>query len=451
MVRVVALPDARYDPAQDPGSVICFVFTACRRVCAPYMADHWNSLANLLGTPSLAPPKAKGESTTPPPTEPSPPTAAPNPPTAAPGNFSQSAETQPEEKQRPTEKSRLKSSWDAVAGFFGIAQSETHSNPDTIEPTSPSPKASSSSPDIASPKRGETSSKSGPPRKGRPSMWSEPSVDEPAAKTTQRAPTQDDRPKREDGPPARHESRRTRESATTVEQVAQDSEGESVDRRSHRRPPRRARAEDARAQDESKDSSAEQQPTPRPRRESTQGERSPAPRTSRSTQERRTQGERSPASRTQDSRTPKRMSNFGEGIHGTREPDRDSISDASEIDTIDFGFEEEKSESKERYESSSASLSTDAKEGSTRRRRRGGRGRNRDQGEGKRSDRQSDARAEDLSCDQPDGDEEAAPSVRHSKIPTWNETISVLVEANMQNHQRSQGSQRGNPRGRGRR
>jgi hypothetical protein len=37
------------------------------------------------------------------------------------------------------------------------------------------------------------------------------------------------------------------------------------------------------------------------------------------------------------------------------------------------------------------------------------------------------------------------------KIPSWTETISVLVEANMLNHQRSQSSPRGNPRGRGRR
>jgi hypothetical protein len=37
------------------------------------------------------------------------------------------------------------------------------------------------------------------------------------------------------------------------------------------------------------------------------------------------------------------------------------------------------------------------------------------------------------------------------KIPSWTETISVLVEANMLNHQRSQSSPRGNSRGRGRR
>jgi hypothetical protein len=408
------------------------------------MADHWNSLANLLGTPSLAPPKAKGESTTPPPTEPS-------PPDVAPGNIPQPAATQSEEKQRPPEKSRLKSSWDAVAGFFGIAQPETHSTPDAIEPTPPSPQASTSSSDVAPHQRSDTSSRSGPPKKGRPSMWSDPSADQTAAKTAQRSPIQDDRQEHADIPPARHESRRTRESATRVEPVAKENEAEPVDRRSHRRPPRRTRAEDARAQVEDTASSTEQQPTPRPRRESTQGERSRTPRASRSPQEPRTQGERSPAPRTQDTRTPKRMSNFGEGIDSANARDRNSISDSSEIDTVDFGNEEEKSESKERYESSDESASTDAKEGRSRSRRRGGRGRNRGQSEGKGSDRRSDAHAEDISNDQLDGDDETAPSVRHSKIPTWDETIRVLVEANMQNHQRSQGSQRGNPRGRGRR
>ena len=97
----------------------------------------------------------------------------------------------------------------------------------------------------------------------------------------------------------------------------------------------------------------------------------------------------------------------------------------------------------------------DEQEGrSRRRRRRGGRGRKqRDDVESNNGDQSNDDLLGRAVRDE-DDDEHAqddAPTIRHAKIPSWTETISVLVEANMLNHQRTQNSPRGNPRGRGRR
>ena len=85
------------------------------------MSDHWNSLANLLGTPSLSPQskksdKAKGAAESPakgvaPPIEQVAPAPAPVEELPVSG--------------KSKEPSRLRSSWDAVTSFFGIQSGET--------------------------------------------------------------------------------------------------------------------------------------------------------------------------------------------------------------------------------------------------------------------------------------------------------------------------------------
>ncbi len=77
------------------------------------MSDHWNSLANLLGTPSITPAAKKSDAT------------------KAKSDSSLPEPTKPVEKAK--EPSRLRSSWDAVTSFFGIQPSESDSLVPSVE------------------------------------------------------------------------------------------------------------------------------------------------------------------------------------------------------------------------------------------------------------------------------------------------------------------------------
>lgn len=59
-----------------------------------------------------------------------------------------------------------------------------------------------------------------------------------------------------------------------------------------------------------------------------------------------------------------------------------------------------------------------------------------------------DARDEDDRLDS--SSDRGEPTRKRAKVPTWEETISVLVESNIQNHKKSGGGRRGNGGGRGR-
>ncbi|MFN7735101.1 MAG: hypothetical protein ACK52S_22565 [Pirellula sp.] len=88
-----------------------------------------------------------------------------------------------------------------------------------------------------------------------------------------------------------------------------------------------------------------------------------------------------------------------------------------------------------------------------RRRRRGGKDRERSEGGGERPKSRSGSSASESAreANRNEGDEEAEEGIRHSKIPSWLETITSIVDSNIENHQRSQNTGRGGPRGRGRR
>jgi hypothetical protein len=85
-----------------------------------------------------------------------------------------------------------------------------------------------------------------------------------------------------------------------------------------------------------------------------------------------------------------------------------------------------------------------------RRRRRGGKDRERDGAEDASRPR-SHHRDEDRDGPLDEVDDEAEDGIRLSKIPSWAETIMVVVESNIANHQRTPQGGRGPSRGRGRR
>ena len=122
------------------------------------MSDHWNSIANLLKTPSLNPTAKKTDG-------PPKPAKATTPVEPVVRNEEPEAPAVDVPKAKP-EPSRLRSSWDAVATFFGVAAPE--------QPAEPETKASTSSESSGSSKSSVGAKKS------KPSMWGD-STDEPVS------------------------------------------------------------------------------------------------------------------------------------------------------------------------------------------------------------------------------------------------------------------------------
>ena len=212
------------------------------------MSDHWNSIANLLKTPSLGPTAKK--------------TDGPAKPLKATSLVDQtvpveeSASPVPEPAKSKAEPSRLRSSWDAVATFFGVA------TPENSQEDQPKSNVSSDSKldALATPKSVTSGN-----RKSKPSMWGETvekriieseapnpptrlaennelpldgeSRDRGRSRGRERSPRVDDAAVRSD-----QETRR-------VPQTQRDQEPGTVDpdRRSHRQQPRRGRQADVRA------------------------------------------------------------------------------------------------------------------------------------------------------------------------------------------------------------
>lgn len=88
-----------------------------------------------------------------------------------------------------------------------------------------------------------------------------------------------------------------------------------------------------------------------------------------------------------------------------------------------------------------------------------GRSRRRGRTRSRRPANQSEGRQEEMSEERDARDEDdrldssssrGEPTRKRAKVPTWEETITVLVESNIQNHKKSGGSRRGNGGGRGR-
>jgi len=212
------------------------------------MSDHWNSIANLLKTPSLGPTakKTDGLAKTPKATSRVEPTVP----------VEETVLQAPESEKLKPEPSRLRSSWDAVATFFGVVAPEHSQEDQPISNASLDPKLDP----IATPKSTAAGN-----RKTKPSMWGE-TVQEQIAETE--ALTPPTRLAEKAGRPQDGDSRdrnrsRGRESSPRVEDanVRSDQELRRVphtqrdhepgtvdpDRRSHRQQPRRGRQADVRA------------------------------------------------------------------------------------------------------------------------------------------------------------------------------------------------------------
>ncbi len=212
------------------------------------MSDHWNSIANLLKTPSLGPTAKK--------------TDGPAKPLKATSLVEQTVPVEetvsavPEPAKSKAEPSRLRSSWDAVATFFGVATPENSQEDQSKSNVSSDSKLDA----IATPKSVASGN-----RKSKPSMWGETveeriieseatntptrlaenaelpldgeSRDRGRSRGRERSPRVDDVAVRSDQEPRR------------VPQTQRDQEPGTVDpdRRSHRQQPRRGRQADVRA------------------------------------------------------------------------------------------------------------------------------------------------------------------------------------------------------------
>lgn len=464
------------------------------------MSDHWNSLANLLGTPSLAPQRPKGDAAG---------KRAPEAPTTAGlSNIQDSNQNEPsgnvtsatdvsapvesgESPVAPTapmkgaEKSKLRSSWDAVASFFGVsspagegAVEQVPSNPrlpldegrprESAAKDSRSVRKSAESRATSTRSSGTTKgpeSKPASTSKKKPSFWEaeEPSTEvEPAS--ARHATEEVSRPSRMGDPSesntessrrddirGNRSSRESREKNRRDESVERESMDSSADRRSHRRPPRRGTRPDEGAPNERERSEPKRSEGEREREET----RRPSSRESRS--QAASRGERQTSSRHDSASSedrPSKLSSFGAGI-APRETSRFDEFDSDRDDRFESeSFETEVDSDRSSTGKGSSATSRDeneTEERSRRRRRRGGRGRSRDRDQdavaSNRDERSSD-RESAIESEPADDDTRLN---RNIKVPSWNETIGVLVEANILNHQRAQSSHRGAPRGRGRR
>ncbi len=212
------------------------------------MSDHWNSIANLLKTPSLGPTAKKTDG------PPKPPKANLMADQVVP--LEETVSQAPESAKPKPEPSRLRSSWDAVATFFGVAPPEHSQENQPKSNASPDTKLDA----IATSKSAVSGN-----RKTKPSMWGE-AVEERITETE--APTPPTRLAEKAERPQDSESRdrgrsRGRERSPRVEDAPARSDQEprhapptqrdqepgavDPDRRSHRQQPRRGRQADVRA------------------------------------------------------------------------------------------------------------------------------------------------------------------------------------------------------------
>lgn len=148
------------------------------------MSDHWNSLANLLGTPSLSPQSKRGADAAPKKT-PEPKQSDIKQPAA---HESKLAPTTDVSTTATKEPSRLRSSWDAVASFFGIQSTSSIDSKSDSEPVKVAPSGKNSSVEIEFEPNQEAHLRGS--KKGRkPSLWDESdaskeSVERPVAEST---------------------------------------------------------------------------------------------------------------------------------------------------------------------------------------------------------------------------------------------------------------------------
>jgi ribonuclease E len=287
-----------------------------------------------------------------------------------------------------------------------------------------------------------------PPRRGRDAesrpVTTEPRDEIRPPREENRSPREERRPQREERRPQRDESRAPREEGRMPREEGRAPREEGRTPREEGRAPR----EEGRTPRDEGRTPRDEGRTPRDENRTPREERRPQRRAEPTSE--RSSAARSP-SPSPEIGQPRKAVGFGAGIDREDELVEDITDERPNLTRP-----REDRGTRDRDDATSE----DPEGRLRRRRRRGGRGRKREDVNNADANHEraveSEQDADEYRSSRDPGDDEAAqdeaPSIRHTKIPTWNETISVLVEANMLNHQRSQSSQRGNnPRGRGRR
>lgn len=428
------------------------------------MSDHWKSLADLLGSPSLSP-SSKTESKSEP---------------ATTANAAQTKSEDPAEQQPPVEiepaKPKKRSSWEALANLFNIGggsepvKAETPPAPSVpaapsrqvVEPPS-APEISLFKPAQDSPNTaltemfGETSSKPheswGKPRRvvndvdweddESPKQESKQHEETRASRSTHslNEATNIESDEDESGEePVRRSRRRRRRGRSRSEEGAESTSRTSEDRPSARRDEERSHHSSSRRHEESEDSdwgslvSDDDDPVDSAIPESSEssdsadGEEGQA---ERRTRRRRRRGRG--RGRSSDTAAP-----VGDDVEAIN---RDLLAGDEVLGPAD--------------EESFGSSGDDEPGASGEARRRGRRKRNRG---GKRTEetRSIEKEADDFESDNfDDGDtnsDEESGGHKHRSIPTWEDSLASIIEANIENHRRNDhrggGGRGGRPRGR---
>ena len=169
-------------------------------------------------------------------------------------------------------------------------------------------------------------------------------------------------------------------------------------------------------------------------------ERSEGSITGRKRRRRRGSRSRTDRDRTEESSEIEENTRFGAGIHD--DPGFESNRQSTDAFEDDFEIELDEVESELNDEASDSEDSNRNEDDRPRRRKRSrGRGRARGRQPAKTADVAH--RVED---DEDQNDSEPRNERRRAKVPTWDETIAVLIESNIRNHKKSGNSRRGGGR-----
>jgi len=427
------------------------------------MSDHWNLLADLLGTPNYAPRAKKGSKAEPSsaaevggPVEPAKSSDSGSGRQSDRSVVSHSDSAEPElrqpvqevreevpAKEPVKERSMLQSSWDALAGLFGVTSEPVRESQPVVKVDKEEPR--------------QTTTQRGGKHKKNPakSMWDKP----------QEAPVEDAKPQLQDSSLPSF----TRDEPTTAPSTESD-------RRGPRRSPRRGQSDrgqndrgqsdrgsegfvegsqairnDVREESEREPRSnrndsrgdsredrnsrpARREREPRPMREENRDEsnRRKDPR-ERNTREDRGRSSTPNAVAKQESSRRAKPSGFAAGL--------DSDVDSSDNELIAFQADEDSFRDDETVRASSSHQSPRGEsESGQRGRRKKRRGRRReDEGDvptskSESTEQDSSGFEHDDDFDRSDDGSESRP--RHGKIPSWTETIGIVVQANVANHQK---------------
>lgn len=420
------------------------------------MSDHWKSLADLLGAPSLNPSKRSSE--------PVAEKVQAEPVKEKPGHVEPQVAKADHPAAEPVEatKPRKRSSWEALANLFNIGSAPEPE--EKLEPTTPD--VSDSAQPILEPtaRHAEVSLfKSTAPGQQNPAlvdMFGE-VTGKPHESWGKPRKMVDDLGWDEDEPVAKRAPEATVKPVRALDETAEIhdldvTEGEP-ERRSRRRRRRggRGRGEDLRANVDSRpeETSAEFRDSSWGKvvdEDTIDADEDDIPANLESEDDASTSEERRPRRRRR-----RRGRGRGADIAEGRAPIDDRLPIDDDVDSVNrqlLDTDDEEGPIDELFgdPTGSESLADVASDPRRRRRRKRNRGGKREESE--------EVRVGDLDADDADDDSEVSDADlagedeaghRHRNIPTWEDSLAVLIEANIENHRRNEG-RGGGPRGGGR-